>query len=105
MERSYLLTVAAVGEEGTDGRCCRSVAVVCPSLRWHVVDEPYAVKLLLLLRLLQQTHTRRRAGRHPDTADSCRIRLPHIAPCVLGPETAAARAGFSSGRVCSTRRH
>ena len=34
--------------------------------------------------------------------DFCRIRLPHIVPCVLGSETAAAKTGFSSGRVFST---
>lgn len=36
--------------------------------------------------------------------DACCIRLQHIAPCVLGPETAASKAGFSSDRVCSTPR-
>lgn len=37
--------------------------------------------------------------------DACCIRLQHIAPCVLGPETAASKTGFSSGRVCSTPRY
>lgn len=50
-------------------------------------------------------NTRERADLQTQAkTDACCIRLQHIAPCVLGlgPETAAAKTGFNSGRVCST---